>query len=63
MKVLLQDDDMERREEAPPRPHRCQQCDKTFTRADHLRSHRRVHTGERPYGCHTCGKTFTESSS
>lgn len=36
----------------------CDMCDKRFTRAYNLRSHKRTHTNERPYVCSFCPKAF-----
>lgn len=36
----------------------CDMCDKRFTRAYNLRSHKRTHTNERPYVCSVCSKAF-----
>lgn len=36
----------------------CDLCDKRFTRAYNLRSHKRTHTNERPYKCSVCNKAF-----
>lgn len=36
----------------------CDLCDKRFTRAYNLRSHKRTHTNERPYVCSVCDKAF-----
>lgn len=36
----------------------CDLCDKRFTRAYNLRSHKRTHTNERPYACSVCNKAF-----
>ncbi|KAK3926475.1 Zinc finger protein GLIS2-like protein [Frankliniella fusca] len=46
------------------RPHRCGQCDKSFSRAENLKIHARSHTGERPYTCPVpgCSKAYSNSS-
>ena len=44
------------------RPHQCDHCQKTFTRAIHLHNHIMTHTGERPFKCDLCGRGFIESS-
>ena len=41
-----------------PRPHKCQECDKSFGRREHLRRHYRKHRGLQPYQCHQCKKGF-----
>lgn len=40
------------------KPHACPECDKTYTRKDHLKGHMRTHTGDRPYKCSECDSTF-----
>lgn len=46
------------------KPHRCFQCDKSFSRAENLKIHARSHTGERPYACPVegCNKAYSNSS-
>eukprot|EP00042_Codosiga_hollandica_P038114 m.306932 g.306932 ORF g.306932 m.306932 type:complete len:270 (+) comp55310_c0_seq1:307-1116(+) len=45
------------------RPFHCHMCARSFSRADHLRSHLRTHTGERPYACNfpACGRRFARA--
>ncbi|XP_045456430.1 gastrula zinc finger protein XlCGF26.1-like, partial [Melitaea cinxia] len=38
---------------------RCGVCDRSFTHANSLRRHSRVHSGERNYLCNVCGKALT----
>ncbi|KAI1338659.1 c6 zinc finger domain-containing protein [Xylariaceae sp. FL0016] len=51
------------RQEEQPKPaqpglFQCSQCQRTFTRVDHLTRHVRSHLQERPYQCQTCEKSF-----
>lgn len=38
--------------------HQCSECDKTFTRATHLKRHLTTHSEERPFACNMCDKKF-----
>ena len=41
-------------------PHVCEQCDKSFSLANHIKQHIRVHSGEIPYKCEQFGKSFSQ---
>jgi hypothetical protein len=45
-------------EESGPPVFRCEECQKTFTRASNLKAHRRIHKGDKPYACSTCQSHF-----
>lgn len=40
------------------KPHKCDQCNRTFREKGTLREHIRIHTGDMPFECEFCGKRF-----
>ncbi|CAH3145079.1 unnamed protein product, partial [Porites lobata] len=46
----------------PREEHRCDICDKIFSRLDNLKTHQLIHNGEKPYECTRCEKRFTQKS-
>ena len=45
-----------------PRPYSCLQCDRHYTRAEHLRRHQtQRHTTTRRFTCQQCGRSFVRS--
>lgn len=44
-----------------PDIHKCERCDKTFTRKTHLRRHMLTHNSSKPFKCPHCEKSFSRS--
>ncbi|XP_024415215.2 zinc finger protein 64 isoform X5 [Desmodus rotundus] len=45
------------------KPHKCEFCDKCFSRKDNLTMHMRCHTSVKPHKCHLCAYAAVDSSS
>ncbi|XP_035302083.1 zinc finger protein 64 isoform X7 [Cricetulus griseus] len=45
------------------KPHKCDFCDKCFSRKDNLTMHMRCHTSVKPHKCHLCDYAAVDSSS
>ncbi|XP_012790127.2 zinc finger protein with KRAB and SCAN domains 5 [Sorex araneus] len=45
---------------AGERPHKCDECGKSFIQSAHLIQHQRIHTGEKPFRCDECGKSYNQ---
>ncbi|KAF2799628.1 hypothetical protein K505DRAFT_230586, partial [Melanomma pulvis-pyrius CBS 109.77] len=44
-----------------PGPHRCDHCEATFTRSEHLQRHQTMHNKSKTYPCRFCDKRFARS--
>ncbi|XP_027696394.1 zinc finger protein with KRAB and SCAN domains 5 isoform X2 [Vombatus ursinus] len=52
--------DIHKKNPAGERPHKCDECGKSFIQSAHLIQHQRIHTGEKPFKCDECGKSYNQ---
>ena len=53
--------DAVRHQKKSPKSHRCNFCQKIYSRQSALKIHMRIHTGERPYSCADCKRAFNQA--
>ncbi|XP_025779065.1 zinc finger protein with KRAB and SCAN domains 5 isoform X2 [Puma concolor] len=51
---------MHKKSSTGERPHKCNECGKSFIQSAHLIQHQRIHTGEKPFRCDECGKSYNQ---